>query len=366
MKIIATLFTLLFGTTALHAQNIGIGTATPHPSALLDIASTSKGLLPPRMTTAQRNTIAVPAKGMLVYDTDLNALYHYNGSGWAAVGSGGGGFSLPYSASPGLAGVAFKIDNTGTAIQGAASAVGGYGVVGSNHSASGFGVGGLSSSGTAVYGFSAASGTALRGISNSGYGLYASGNVRLNGGNTNPSAGAVLTSIDNNGNAVWKKNAVAFKARGAYNALKGFPNNSSGRKLHFAEEVFDYSNSFTPTTSSSPTAGMSTFEIPVNGLYHFDLSIMVTLTDTYDDFEVVYAFLRLTRGGVDYSLHFTSSECCNANLGYEVGLYGSTDVQLVQGDRVWVQFYQRNDDDAVGYVATDYKTTFSGHLVIAD
>lgn len=49
---------------------VGIGTLTPDTSAALDVTSTSKGLLPPRMTLLQRNDIASPAQGLMVYDID--------------------------------------------------------------------------------------------------------------------------------------------------------------------------------------------------------------------------------------------------------------------------------------------------------
>ena len=48
--------------TEMHSQNIGIGTATPHPSAALEIKSSSMGLLIPGMTQAQRNAISSPAQ----------------------------------------------------------------------------------------------------------------------------------------------------------------------------------------------------------------------------------------------------------------------------------------------------------------
>lgn len=63
--------------TSGNAQ-VGIGTTTPNASSLLDITSTSKGLLPPRMTTAQRTAIASPANGLMVYDTDNKAFYFYD------------------------------------------------------------------------------------------------------------------------------------------------------------------------------------------------------------------------------------------------------------------------------------------------
>ncbi len=68
--------------------NVGIGTVTPAASSALDIASTTKGLLAPRMTTAQKAAIASPATGLLVYDTTLGGFYFYDGSGWVAITSG--------------------------------------------------------------------------------------------------------------------------------------------------------------------------------------------------------------------------------------------------------------------------------------
>lgn len=56
---------------------IGIGTVTPNASSVLDISSTTQGMLAPRMTTAQRNAIASPADGLMVYDTDLKTFYFY-------------------------------------------------------------------------------------------------------------------------------------------------------------------------------------------------------------------------------------------------------------------------------------------------
>lgn len=60
---------------------VGIGTQTPDASSVLDVVSTDKGLLIPRMTTAQKNAIASPAEGLLVYDSDLQRFYFYQ-SGW--------------------------------------------------------------------------------------------------------------------------------------------------------------------------------------------------------------------------------------------------------------------------------------------
>jgi hypothetical protein len=60
------------------AQSIGIGTTTPDNSAKLDISSTDKGLLVPRMTAAQRSVIIQPANGLIVYQTDGSPGFYFN------------------------------------------------------------------------------------------------------------------------------------------------------------------------------------------------------------------------------------------------------------------------------------------------
>ncbi|MDP1800919.1 MAG: phage tail protein [Bacteroidota bacterium] len=60
------------------ASRFGIGTAAPDISALVEMVSTTGGLLIPRMTTAQRTAIATPANGLLVYDLTINCLFFYN------------------------------------------------------------------------------------------------------------------------------------------------------------------------------------------------------------------------------------------------------------------------------------------------
>lgn len=69
-----------------HAQ-IGIGTIDPDASAALEISSTTQGVLTPRLTTAQRLAISEPANGLLVYDTDADLFYFYNGTEWSALES---------------------------------------------------------------------------------------------------------------------------------------------------------------------------------------------------------------------------------------------------------------------------------------
>jgi uncharacterized protein (TIGR02145 family) len=80
MKKLIPLFLILFSMNS-FAQ-IGIGTETPNAAAILDITSTSRGLLLPRMTTTQRNAIASPVAGLMIYNTTSNCMNLFNGAGW--------------------------------------------------------------------------------------------------------------------------------------------------------------------------------------------------------------------------------------------------------------------------------------------
>jgi hypothetical protein len=68
------------------AMNSAGTTADPVASAILDMNSTTKGFLPPRLTTTQRNTIATPATGLQIYNTTTGSPEFYNGSSWISNG----------------------------------------------------------------------------------------------------------------------------------------------------------------------------------------------------------------------------------------------------------------------------------------
>jgi len=71
----------------LTSGTIGCGTSTPSEKSLLDLTSTTKGFLPPRMTTVQRDAITSVPAGLMIYNTTTNKLNFYNGSAWEAVTS---------------------------------------------------------------------------------------------------------------------------------------------------------------------------------------------------------------------------------------------------------------------------------------
>ncbi len=442
------LLPLLIAATSM-AQSVGIGTTSPNSSAMLDVSSTTKGLLLPRMTSAQRTAIASPANGLIVYDTDTKTVWYHNGSSWTnMIAGGGGGFSLPFNQTVNMSGTVFQIDNTGTAntmtvgstggiglnaystnaaainanstngfgiittsfnsnalhafsnnanntlptiranntgggvgihasavndngvfatssavskaaVRGESSSVAGDGVLGIN-TAGGVGVRAHSNTGTGLSAYST-SGTGISTNSISGLALNVSGNLKISGGNTNPSAGAVLTS-DANGNATWKKERIAFRCYGLFNEGWGvIPQLNQSAVGYGKVEEYDYSNSFTPATNNN----YAYFTAPINGLYHFDVSARWDA----DDFSVANIDLMLIRNGVESVIAYSWLVFDEVHVGPQNQV--STDVKLQAGDKVYVRAYQFNDivesgpeyNRKIGNVQGTY---FGGHLVFAD
>ena len=87
---------------AATGTSLGLGGALD-ASASLGVTSTTKGVLDPRMTQAQRDAIGTPATGLRVFNTDSGKFNYYNGSAWTEVGSGSSG-------------VNYIVDNDGSAI----------------------------------------------------------------------------------------------------------------------------------------------------------------------------------------------------------------------------------------------------------
>jgi sporulation protein YlmC with PRC-barrel domain len=73
----ATFTTVSFAQIGVNSDN-----SAPHPSAQLDIKSSDKGLLIPRLTTLERNGIQSPEIGLMVFDKDLQEIFIYNSDGW--------------------------------------------------------------------------------------------------------------------------------------------------------------------------------------------------------------------------------------------------------------------------------------------
>lgn len=91
MKFIILLSLMIASSVTLAQQGVAINNdgSTPNASAMLDVKSTSRGILVPRMTSAQRAAIASPARGLMVYDNTSNTFWFYNGTAWQEMIGGG-------------------------------------------------------------------------------------------------------------------------------------------------------------------------------------------------------------------------------------------------------------------------------------
>lgn len=382
MKKLTLLFTLFFTAFYINAQNVAInndGTSAA-TSAMLDVKSTTKGFMMPRMTSAQRGAIVSPTLGLLVFDTDTKTIWAYNGSSWANLsGAGGGGLTLPYENTAAVAGPAFKITNTGAAIQGISSntstsaisgsnnSVGGIGVIGSTSNASGLGVVGQSNVGTGVFGNSI-DGVGVKASSTNGLALQVNGNVKIAGGNTNPGEGKILTS-DASGNAVWKTNKIAFRGFDINQYYLTIPALSS-QKIHYAFQNYDFGDNFTPyELSASAPANASTFVVPIDGVYHFDASVDLRYAEgNFDAYTDIW--LMLERNGVTSELASETGKrarpsAVHANDYTFYNLKVAGDFLLFPGDKVYIKVYQSNPDLLTATMLGGNDKAFTGHLVVA-
>ena len=236
----------LFMVVVTFSQGVAISatTAIPDGSAMLDVQSNNKGILVPRMTTAQRNAITSPATGLLIFQSDNPAGFYYNSgtpasptwtpvttSGWNLTGNSGT-TTGNFIGTTDNTSVLFKtnntervsISNTGTVLINGTSRksnqdaleVFGAGVTGAINGSFGFPINGYSAgayagiygdnngtgqgvwgscsgTGTGVYGTSGSSGIGVQGHSATGLGVL---------GQTNSSTGPAIKGYNQNANGI--------------------------------------------------------------------------------------------------------------------------------------------------------------------
>jgi len=154
---------LLMGSVSLQAQ-VAINTdgTSPDASAMLDIKSTTKGLLVPRVTTAQRLAFTSPTDGLWVYDTDTKNFWYYKtGTGWQQMPNSAGALALPFLATLNSVSTLFALTNPGTGMAISGSSTGNTGMYGVTAASSGAGLlGDNTNGGEAVTGRTSSSGFA--------------------------------------------------------------------------------------------------------------------------------------------------------------------------------------------------------------
>lgn len=84
-KLLIILLTVIYSLNNETIAQVGIGTTMPDPSSILDMTSTTQGVLAPRMLSSERIAIDNPAQGLLVFDTEQDAFYYFKGGNWVKL-----------------------------------------------------------------------------------------------------------------------------------------------------------------------------------------------------------------------------------------------------------------------------------------
>jgi hypothetical protein len=207
----------------------GIGTTAPGTSSLLEIKSTSKGILIPRMTLVQRNGIVAPATGLLIFQTNSTpGFYYYTGSAWKAVtsktgwsltGNAGTSPSTNFIGTTDAAALVFKVNNTQA------------GLINGNDSGTAFGYQALQQN---------------SGIWNTAIGFSAMAANTTGIANTAIGDEALVNNVDGRGNIAVGASALFSNSSGSDNAATGyaaiFENTSGGDNTAYGFDAL-YSNS---------------------------------------------------------------------------------------------------------------------------
>lgn len=311
------------------SQNIGINTTTPHAKAVLEIKSSDKGMLVPRVTQAARTAMFAAAdptaNGMLVYQSDGTAgFYFYDGAAWKFLSAGN--FSLPHTSSHNV--------NNGYVLD----------LTNDQGGTNGGAVIGRSSAGNGVTGFSQ-SATAMIGISNTGNGGYFS----------STSGYGLLVNNGNVGIGTLNPVKARFVVNGTVGAVSAlFGESTTGVAIENSFPGIGF-NSYYNNGRKSIGGGYGSIigQDPYNGDFH-----IYTSTDSVTAGSPLNNYLRLLikkngHIGIQGNINPESPLSFAQVLGNKISLFGYSDtVQYGLGVQPFMmQLFSgtSNDDIAFGY-----------------
>ena len=317
MKKTILILTLLCAATITQAQ-VGIGTSSPASSSQLDVTSTTKGLLPPRMTTSQRDAITSPATGLQIYNTDNRAIETFTGTTgkWFTIGRGKGAITTNTAVGVNtLNSNTTGLSNTATGNQALYNNTSGF-----SNTANGY---------RALFSNS----TGFRNTANGYQALYFNNTGSYNTANGynalyNNTTGSNNTA--NSGSALYKNTTGSDNTANGYAALYS---NTSG----FSNTANGYQSLFSNTTGSNNTAnGYQSLFFNTTGGYNTAngyYALYFNTTGGYNTANSYYALFSNTTGSnntaLGYNADVGTSYLVNAMaLGYGASVTGSNKVRI--------------------------------------
>ncbi|NIJ51496.1 hypothetical protein [Dyadobacter arcticus] len=336
---------------SLLAQNVGIGTTTPDPSAALHIDAKGKGVLFPSTyldSETDDSNVPKPATNLFVFNTSNSlgsgaGLYYNAGTPALPNWTPTFGLKLPYFNSLNSPTVNFTVENyetfaTSGAIRGFASASAGV-------------------QGESVVG----TGVLAKNVSGLGNALEVDGKMKIAGAGQSPGLGKVLMS-DASGNATWE-GAVAFSVAGLVYETSIIPA-ATHQKIAFKDVEYDLGGNY-KNMNGTPN---NTFVVPTTGIYHFDVSVGWNATDDLgDDFQTylkiikkpynfISSFDLFSEGGVISVLPVAVLQHQSISISH--------DFLLHKDDQISVSVYHNSDKPIVNLKTSEVHSRFSGRLIM--
>ena len=299
------LLLLLIVLNVSHSQ-VAINTTgfNANSSAMLDVESTTKGMLIPRMTTAQRTAISSPASGLLVYDNTTFSFWFYNGTawtelvvgnatGWKLAGNSGIDTAINFVGTTDNRDLKFRVNNIRT--------------------------GTLASSGNVFFGFGTGVSSTTSILTN-GIGAYALNSNTVGSNNNAIGSNALFSNTSGNAN-----NAIGTQA--LYLNTTADLNTALGHQAMYAN-VSGYANTAVGAGSlSSNTTGHSNVAIGVDALSHNTAtSNLIAIGDSalFSNSNSIPSIGQYTIAIGSKSLYNSTGGSVNTAIGHE-SLYSNTD-----------------------------------------
>ncbi len=336
-----------------NAQSVAINTTgnSADASAMLDISSTTKGFLPPRMTTIQRTGIPLPVNGLMVFDTDTKSFWYFSEIWKEVTNAGGGNFALPYSGSYSDPYKIFSIANTSSA--NGSSAI--YGKSGSTFS------GLLSSYSVGVWGDNTNSnGYGVLGTSHSGVGIFGSSSLDhgVHGYTSNMAGYAGVYGTSSNSNGIGVKGEVNNGGYAVYGVNNGGQGNAGYFYINNTSNNSDAVEALTVGTRRALIARINNSNNTAEALHTSTngkgRALYAGVSNALNTEDVVY----VNNAGIGDGIHISSTGATSSNWlirGFNNGVGGGIAIDVNNANATGHGIQVVNDGSGSGIFARSVK-----------